>query len=155
MVSNWRFLRCTVTEMFFIIVSRKRLCHLYHRAHTSQPQNSFIYTINTIIDLTSMKHSDKRAVIKLWCHRRFHKVSPFIKVHVVPAKWISKWRGHGKLEKFFFWNLDALVWLKHWHFDLGDSLSTVSALKLILFSFVSLFSFLFSPLDPRCHRPCQ
>ena len=41
-----------------------------------------------------------------------------------------------------FWILDALEWLKQKHFDFGDSLLIVSALKVFLFSFCFPFFFL-------------
>ena len=37
-------------------------------------------------------------------------------------------------DKKHFWNLDTLEWLKQFHFDLGDSLLIIFALKLFLFS---------------------
>ena len=38
-----------------------------------------------------------------------------------------------------FWILDALEWLKQWHFDLSDSLLLVSALKLFYFPLLFFF----------------
>ena len=54
-----------------------------------------------------------------------------------PAKWISKWRGHG--------TLDALEWLKQYNFDHNDSLLMASALKVFL-AFLAFLCFLFFSL---------
>lgn len=43
--------------------------------------------------------------------------------------WWSTWLGNNKN----FWILNTLEWLKQWHFDIGDSLLIVSALKIFLF----------------------
>ena len=74
-----------------------------------------------------------------------------------PTKWISNWRDHGTLENIVGHHVSptkkilnsrrsriyfTITLLKY--FDLGDSLLIVSALKLVLFSFVSLFSFYYT-----------
>ena len=56
------------------------------------------------------------------------------------TKWISRWSGHGTLKSIVGYLQPPTEWLNQEHFDLGDSLLIVSALKLF-FSFVSLFSF--------------
>ena len=60
-----------------------------------------------------------------------------------PAKWISKWRGHGTLKSIVGqpWWLDVLEWFKQYNFDLSDSLLMVSALKVFLFALFPFFLF--------------
>ena len=84
------------------------------------------------------------------------KMKLFAKIFTTAlAKWISKWRSHGRWKLLsatmvgrqeHFLNTKSLKWLKQQHFDLGDSLLIVSALELFdFFFFAFLFSFCYMP----------
>ena len=57
--------------------------HFSYTCYLSANLKALPCTANSIIEFPALKHPNKRVVFKLWCHESSHKVSLFIRVHVI------------------------------------------------------------------------